>query len=122
MNNNITYDEAQIRRDACTAEVIELLKKWRREKSMQGINWDILNQDKAKNEGEELANEHLNPDERKIYELSVKEFKELMVDCFEMWKQMEMDTSVKEYDKITTKPIKIEEVFVKDGKTVPQEY
>lgn len=58
--------------------------------------------------------------ERKIYELSVKEFKELMVECFEMLKQRELDTAMEEYKKLTLKPITEN---LNDGrKIVPQEY
>lgn len=39
--------------------------------------------------------------ERKIYELSVTEFKKLMVECFEMLEQHRLDTSMKEYEKLT---------------------
>lgn len=113
------------------------------------INYDLLNQEKRL-DGTALAQEHLGrlkealeeteevchdcndtdcADEhgkslptRRVSDLSIQEFKDLMVDCFERLKQRELDTSKKEYDKITTKRIKLEEVFVKDGKAVPQEY
>ena len=96
-------------------------------------NYDLLNQDKAKNEGVEWANEHLdmvknalseikkNPDERKIYELSIEEFKEIMIECFEMLKQRELDTSIKEYTKLTAKP-ENPEMFIRDGKLVSKEW
>ena len=50
-------------------------------------NYDLLNQDKAK----------------KVADLTVAEFKNLMVECFEMLKQRELDTSIKEYDRLTAK-------------------
>ena len=75
------------------------------------INYDLLNQDKAKNEGIELANKHLNMVKealkevklevvKKVSDLTVPEFKTLMVECFEMLKQRELDTSMKEYERV----------------------
>ena len=102
-------------------------------------NYDLLNQDEAKNEGVEWANEHLDMvkdaldqdkakkdlvcgecknnvesltapyffrclscDEKvkKVSDLTIAEFKNLMVDCFEMLKQRELDTSMKEYERV----------------------
>jgi len=97
-------------------------------------NWDIINQDEAKQEGKNLAEKHLTmindaiksvltpeaKDERKIYELSVKQFKELMVECYEIVEQRKLDTSMQEYKRLTTKTI-VEDL--NDGrKIVPQEY
>ena len=47
-------------------------------------NYDLPNQDEAK----------------KVSDLTVPEFKELMVECFEMLKQRELDTSTKEYERV----------------------
>ncbi len=79
-------------------------------------NYDLLNQDKAENKGVELANKHLNmvkealkevnktaPD--RLLDLTISEFKNLMVECFEMLKQREHDTSIKEYERITLNAI-----------------
>ena len=52
-------------------------------------NYDLLNQDKAK----------------KVADLTVTEFKNLMVECFEMLMQREHDTSIKEYERITPNAI-----------------
>lgn len=104
MNNNITYDEDEMRKVACAAEASELLKKWSLERRIV-TNYDLLNQEK---------------DERKIYELSVTEFKALMVECYEMLEQHKHDMSAKEYKRLTTKMA--EEVFIKNGIPVSKEY
>lgn len=44
-------------------------------------------------------------DERKIYELSVAEFKKLWIECYEELEQHKLDTSMKEYKRLTAKPI-----------------
>ncbi len=50
----------------------------------------------------ELLTPKVNMDEMEIYELSVEEFKKLMVECFGMLKQLELDTSIKAYDAVVT--------------------
>ena len=56
-------------------------------------NYDLLNQDEAK----------------KVSDLTVPEFKNLMVECFEMLKQRELDTSIKEYDKVCRGDVPLED-------------
>ncbi len=111
-------------------------------------NYDLLNQDKAENEGVEWANEHLdmvkdalNHDKakkdlvcgecknhvesltapyffrceecelkiRKVRDLTISEFKTLMVECFEMLKQSELDTSMKEYERVCRGDVPLED-------------
>ena len=65
-----------------------------------------------------------NVDSRNIHDLTIPEFKKLMVECFEMLKQREIETSMKEYNKLTTKIPKEamnQPVFIRDGKPVSQE-
>lgn len=60
---------------------------------------------------------------KRVSDLTVEEIKILMVECFEMLKRKELDTSMEEYKKLTVNCKKpSEEVFVKDGKPVSKEY
>ena len=69
-------------------------------------NYDLLNQDKDK----------------KVSDLTVPEFKNLMVECFEMLKQRELETSIKEYNRLTAKPITISDISTRNGEPVPKEW
>lgn len=40
---------------------------------------------------------------KRISDLTLPEFKELLVDCFEMLKRREIDTSMEEYKRLTDK-------------------
>lgn len=84
-------------------------------------NYDLLNQDKARNEGIDLANKHLDMVRtalkevgtvevvKKVSDLTVPEFKTLMVECFEMLKQRELDTSMKEYERVCRGDVPLED-------------
>lgn len=69
----------------------------------------------------DLLNQGIPQDERKIYELSVKEFKKVMIECFEMLKQREIDTSTKEYNRVS-KGLKPDEIFIRNGQAISKEY
>ncbi len=64
---------------------------------------------KIKKSGELLTcvkcNTIISDNDRKIYELSVKQFKELMVECYEMLEKRKLDTSMEEYKRLTSKTI-----------------
>ena len=67
-------------------------------------NYDLLNQDKAK----------------KVSDLTVPEFKNLMVECFEMLKQRELarlGASIKEYERIT-----LNDISTKGGIPISKEW
>mgnify|MGYP001590786579 CR=1 FL=1 len=60
--------------------------------------------------------------DRIISDLTLPEFKTLMVDCFEMLKQRELDTSMKEYDRLTAKPIVVSDISTRGGVPVAKEW
>ena len=57
---------------------------------------------------------------KKVSDLTVPEFKILMVECFEMLKQREIDTGMKEYNRLSR--AKSNEMFIRDGKPIPKEW
>ena len=59
---------------------------------------------------------------KKVSDLTIDEFKTLMVECFEMLKQREQDTSMKEYNRLTAKPIVVSDISTRDGVPVPKEW
>ncbi len=69
---------------------------------------------KIKKSGE-LLTPKVNMDEMKIYELSVEEFKKLMVECYEMLEKRKLDTSMEEYKRLTSKTLAYSPITLKGG-------
>lgn len=60
---------------------------------------------------------------KRVSDLTVDELRKIIIECFEMLKRREHDTSIEEYKRLTTNYKKpANEVFIKDGKPVSQEY
>lgn len=93
-------------------------------------NYDLLNQDKAKNEDTETAPCDCglvkpmpeNSSTRKVSDLTIAEYKKLWIECYEELEQHKQDTSMAEYNRLTAKPIAVSDISTRAGVPVPKEY
>ena len=65
---------------------------------------------------------NMRPKTRKVSDLTIAEYKKLWIECYEELEQHKQDTSMKEYNRLTAKPIVISDISTRDGVPVPKEW